>query len=160
MSLLIRPPTPRDFAQMSELLCRDAVLRDDLGLAPAEMPTPQGCKSHLRDWCRTRQATIYVIVREGMVVGTISLSHVSQDGKSARIGYWVGSAHRRKGYCKEAFRQVLEIARAGGIDQVQARIDQTNTASRRIWEALGARPCPAGETKLDYVLGTASPAIP
>lgn len=149
----IREPSEADCARLSELLCRDDVLRADLGTRLDQRPTAALFRAHLREWCARTHSTTYAIVVGETAVGTISLSHVSDDGRSARVGYWVGSAHRRRGHCRAAFAAVVDIAREKGIAEVRARIEEANVASRRVWEGAGASWSAGDGGKLEYVLG-------
>ena len=66
--------------------------------------------------------------------GMISLSHIDEKLRTARIGYWVGSRFRNKGICSEAFRMILEIARDKGIVEFRSDIDKDNVYSLKVWE--------------------------
>ena len=150
--LTIREPLQKDAEQLAAMLCEDEGLRRDLGMAEGDRPTAEGFLRHLGEWCRQRRATTFAIVVQDAAIGMISLSHRSPDGLSARIGYWVGSDHRRLGYCTRAFAAVLARAASEGIVSVSATIEIDNIASRRLWERQGAVATPASPTRLRYEL--------
>ena len=106
-SISIRELTQEDSRQLASLLCEDCILRRDLGMAREDRPTGEAFDRHIRDWCRSRNAFTYAIVLgNGTVAGTISLSHIDRENHSARIGYWIGSSYRNRGYGTKAFEQV------------------------------------------------------
>jgi len=136
--LTIREPNKRDAEQLAAMLCEDSILRSDLGILSADRPTGTDFMRKLNEWSQPRRATTFAILVHNTAIGTISLSHRSQDGLVASIGYWVGSNYRRHGYCKRAFAAVCARAESEGIISVSATIAFDNTASRRIWEQQGA----------------------
>jgi RimJ/RimL family protein N-acetyltransferase len=148
----IREPTPSDAEQLATMLCVDAVLRRDLGIPADDRPTAEDVLQKLADWCPTRRATTYAILADEAAVGTISISHRSPDGQSAQIGYWVGSGHRRLGYCTRAFAAVLAQAASEGIVSVSATIPAENTPSRRVWERHGGIGVAISADQLRYEL--------
>ena len=83
----IREPQPRDAEDLAALLSNDERLRRDLGMKADDRPTAESVLRTLEEWCGEHRATTFVIVMGGAAVGTISLSHRSEDGRTARIGY-------------------------------------------------------------------------
>ncbi|MFC1525833.1 GNAT family N-acetyltransferase [Candidatus Latescibacterota bacterium] len=156
--ICIKQPGQREAGQLAFMLCRDHALRRDLGIAADVRPTAEGFLEHLAVWCESRRATTYAILADDVAVGTISLSHRRLDGLSARIGYWVGSDHRRRGYATEAFAAVLARAASEGIRTVSATIDTGNIASRRLWERLGAAATEVSAQRVRYEL-SAGPGL-
>jgi len=105
-------------------------------MARENRPTGEEFDLGIHDWCRSRNAYTYaVVIGDGTVAGTISLSHIDHESHSARIGYWIGSSYRGKGYGTKAFELVVAEALSRGIERVRASIEQENLPSRRIWEA-------------------------
>jgi [ribosomal protein S5]-alanine N-acetyltransferase len=134
-SISIRELTQEDSRQLASLLCEDRVLRRDLGMAREDRPTGEAFDRHIRDWCRSRNAFTYaIILGDGTAIGTISLSHINRENHSARIGYWIGSSYRNRGYGTKAFERVMAEALSQGMTRVRASIERDNLPSRRIWE--------------------------
>jgi RimJ/RimL family protein N-acetyltransferase len=61
-------------------------------------------------------------------------------GGGVELGYWIARAHWGKGYALEAGRQLIEIARALGLNRIEAGHFIDNPASGRVLEKLGFRP--------------------
>jgi len=158
--ITLEEPGSREAAQLAAMLCEDDVLRGDLGMGPDRKPTADSFLEHLAEWCASRRATTYAILADDVAVGTISISHRSPDGRSARVGYWMGSRHRRQGHCTRAFEAVLARAAAEGIRCVSATIAADNLPSRRLWERQGGVPSEVSEGRLRYELPVGSPAAP
>jgi RimJ/RimL family protein N-acetyltransferase len=59
-----------------------------------------------------------------------------RDGRLARCGWWVASAHRGRGVATAAVTQLAARARELGLEPV-AEVDPANEASRRIAERAG-----------------------
>jgi RimJ/RimL family protein N-acetyltransferase len=155
--IAIREPTQSDAAQLAAMLCVDTVLRRDLGIPAGDRPTAEDFLRKLADWCPPRRATTYAIVADDDAVGTISLSHRSPDGLSARIGYWIGSGRRRLGHCTRAFAAVLAQAASEGIVSVSATIAVGDIPSRRVWERHGAVATAVSAGRLKYELTIGAP---
>jgi len=139
--LLIRKATVDDAVDLSELLNEDAILRHDLNMGTA----PIDYFEQLTEWCRDPNAETNVIVADGKAVGIISLSHIDPAASTAQVGYWIGSRHRRQGYCTRAFALLMEQARRQGITKIRATINAENVAARRIWEHAGAGAFPTAD---------------
>lgn len=141
-SIVIREPLSRDAEQLAAMLNEDNGLRADLGIVDSRDETPQHFLEYVRDWCHKNHAVTYIIVHGAIAVGTISLSHQTPDGKKAKIGYWIGTEYRRKGYCGLAFDAVIKQAINQNIQIVSATIAKTNIPSRRVWEKRGGKAIP------------------
>jgi len=137
-SLLIRKATVEDAVHLSQLLSEDAILRHDLNIGEQPDPAPIDYFEQLAEWCRDPNAETRVIVADGMAVGAISLSNIDTINATAQVGYWIGSRHRRRGYCMRAFELMVEQARRQGITRIRASIDADNIAARRVLEHAGA----------------------
>ncbi|MDD5599818.1 MAG: GNAT family N-acetyltransferase, partial [Victivallaceae bacterium] len=108
--IVIREPLFHDAEQLATMLNDDNGLRADLGMVGDTNETAQHFLEYVRDWCQKNHAVTYVIVHGDVAIGTISLSRRNPDGESAGIGYWIGTKHRRKGYCGLAFDAVIKQA--------------------------------------------------
>ena len=147
-SLLIRKATVEDAVNLSQLLNEDAILRHDLNVGEHSNPAPIDYFEQLTEWYRDPDAETCVIVADGKAVGAISLSHIDPATSIAHVGYWVGSRHRRRGYCTRAFELVMEQARRQGITRIRATIDADNIAARRVWEHAGAGVFPTSDGRI------------
>jgi [ribosomal protein S5]-alanine N-acetyltransferase len=156
-SLTVREPTLSDAADLAALLCTDTGLREELGFAPDDRPSAAEILQHFQEWSLPRRATVHAIVVDDAAIGTITLGHRSPDGLTARIGYWIGTKHRRKGYCSRAFDAVVQLAAAEGIRSVSSSIETENIASRKIWERAGATGTPVSPGRLRYDLAVRPP---
>ncbi|MCL2397123.1 MAG: GNAT family N-acetyltransferase [Defluviitaleaceae bacterium] len=58
---------------------------------------------------------------------------------AGQIGYDVDEAHRGKGYALWACRLIAPVARAHGMAKLLITTEESNTASKRVCEKLGAR---------------------
>lgn len=123
------------------MLDNDSVLRIELGFSDVNVPSAADFFQKTKEWCRKCNAITYSILLDShTVIGTISLSHIDTDQKTARIGYWIGSSFRRYGHCSKAFGLVLDEAEYRGLQKVNATIVNHNAASKKIWETYGGYP--------------------
>jgi len=152
--IIIKEAGEREAEQLAIMLWKDNVLRNDLGVHLADRPTGEDFLRKLKEWCRQRRATAFAILVHDTAIGTISLSHRSMDGVSARVGYWIGSDYRRQGYCTQAFAAVCAAAESEGVMSVSATIASGNIASCRIWERQGAIASEISPQRLRYELKT------
>lgn len=78
---------------------------------------------------------------DGAIVGSFSINEIVRGSfQSAFLGYWVGSAHRRKGYMTEGFGLLLDHAfGAVALHRVEANIRPENAASLALVRRLGFR---------------------
>ncbi len=76
---------------------------------------------------------------DGALVGCIGLA-ITQEHRSAELGYWVGVPWWNRGYCTEAGRALLGLA-FGELElhRVEARHFTRNEASGRVMQKLGMR---------------------
>jgi RimJ/RimL family protein N-acetyltransferase len=153
MKVIIRKPNQTDATQLATILCQDNTLRSDLGIAEDNRPTAEAFLKKLTEWCRKNNSETYaIIINDDDAIGTISLSHIDTEKRKARMGYWIGSIYRKKGYCSQAVTKILELARVKKIDSISAKIADDNPASFRIWKKLGAEPIPSEKGKTEYKL--------
>jgi len=122
---------------LAEMLNEDVQLRTDLGIHGEYRNTAEGFLRDIGDWCRSRRAVCFAILADGTTVGMISLSRIDPMVGTGRIGYWMGSNYRRRGYCTNAFGLVLQEAFRRGVRTVSAWIEKDNVPSERLWVAAG-----------------------
>ena len=74
------------------------------------------------------------------LVGDVAV-RLSDDGRTARIGYTIAPAHQRRGFGVEAVGAVVArlFEAAAGLHRVQASLDARNVASARLLQRLGFR---------------------
>jgi RimJ/RimL family protein N-acetyltransferase len=77
---------------------------------------------------------------EGELIGDVAV-RLSDDGRTARIGYTITRANQRRGFGGEAAGAVVArlFETAVGLHRVQASLDARNVASARLLERLGFR---------------------
>ena len=76
----------------------------------------------------------------GELVGDVMLIWVSDEHRTAEIGYVVNPAHAGHGYATEAARALLAMAFDSlGLRRVVARVDARNPASAAVLRHLGMR---------------------
>lgn len=78
---------------------------------------------------------------DGAILGAFSVSNIVRGvAQSATLGVWVGAAHARRGYMREACRLVLAHAFGPlGLHRVEAGFLPRNRASRALAEGAGFR---------------------
>ena len=83
----------------------------------------------------------FIICKGSETVGDIDLRIGYPDSLyyGGQIGYNVDEKHRGNGYAGRACRLVAPVAKAHGMVKLFITNDQTNTASMRVCEKLGAR---------------------
>jgi len=125
--------------QLVNLLHQDQVLREELGFSDVNRITTNSIYTDIQTWQNEKSATCFGIFRNNDITGLISLSHQNKDERTARIGYWIGTAYRRKRIASEAFSEVLSKAHEMGITTLSAKIDKTNHASISIWDKYNVK---------------------
>ena len=140
--LLLRPFQPGDAADVRRLAGDWEVAR----LLP-NVPYPYG-KDAAVDWIsHTRrgvaagsEVTLAVTWRDGGgLIGAVGLT-LSQHGRSAELGYWIGREYWRQGFATEAAAAILRYGfEALGLTRVSAMTLAHNKASVRVLEKLGMR---------------------
>lgn len=79
---------------------------------------------------------------DGTLVGAVSVRFALNDFLARRgghIGYGVIPEHRGKGYATAMLTQAVDIAKAGGVDDVLLTVADDNPASIRVIERCGGR---------------------
>lgn len=132
---MIRLSEPEDATELARLLTAD---REETAAFWPELPdrffTPQGQLERIAD-----REHLYAILDEGVLAGTIALSNLARGAfQSANVGYWVSSAHRRRGLATRSVREVAELAFGElGLHRLEAATLVDNLASRRVLEKSG-----------------------
>jgi len=73
------------------------------------------------------------------LLGAITLDNIRRGpAQSATLGYWIGAAHARQGYMREAIEAVVHFAfRGQDLSRVEAACLPENVASRGVLEKAG-----------------------
>lgn len=127
-------------AQLAKILNADRELPPEFRLPP-DVPklTSEGVVSFVDSWCRKRNAMFFFIILDGDVVaGTISLSHIDREARTAKTGYFLATRFQSIGIGTQAFSLMLDIAGSHGLQQISGSVPKTNIASRKLWESCGA----------------------
>ena len=126
---------PSQLMDLVNLLNFDDRLRDDLGFKDDDSPmTVFDYQAFTEAWIERTRSQHFAIVNEGdIAMGQISLSHIDKDKGEARCGYWLGTKYRNRGYTKEAFEQIVGLARQMELKYLVASISPRNDASLAIW---------------------------
>ena len=76
---------------------------------------------------------------DGALIGGITLDNIRRGpAQAGTLGYWVGAAHARKGYMREAITALTHYAFATlDLSRVEAACLPENAASRGVLEATG-----------------------
>lgn len=79
-----------------------------------------------------------VFAAENRVIGEVLLKRESDEHRIGELGYVVARSHQGLGLASEAVQTMLQLAFGEfGLEQVVAKIDEPNTASRRMITRLG-----------------------
>ena len=81
------------------------------------------------DWVITD--TFFAVDESDKIVGIIDLRHTLNDFLKdfGNCGYSVRPSERRKGYATEMLRQILEIAKESGMDELHLSVERDNEPS-------------------------------
>lgn len=151
-------PAPPQALRHAEDLAKILNEDEELGLAlgrtqhvPKE--TAQTILAHAQKWCGKHDAIFFAIVHDQQAaIGTISLSHMDMQSRTASTGYWIGTRFQGRGYGGAAFRNLVAFARTLGVRLLSGQIGAANHASRRIWERNGAEIVRDGATLMATLL--------
>jgi RimJ/RimL family protein N-acetyltransferase len=82
----------------------------------------------------------FAAVRDGSVIGDLSLTLTSAEHRQGEIGFLVHPDHQGRGYATEAAGALLGLAFGTfALHRVVGRLEARNTASARVLEKLGMR---------------------
>ncbi|OAS16577.1 GNAT family N-acetyltransferase [Methylobacterium platani] len=74
----------------------------------------------------------------GELLGWIMLHRTCDDPRTGTLGYWLGEAHHRRGYLREAAAALLPVAAARlDLDRIEASAQPENAGSFAVMRACG-----------------------
>ncbi len=77
--------------------------------------------------------------------GFVGVIGIRKTDGAPRIGYWVGPPFWNTGYASEAAKAMIDAAKAGGVEAVEARIVASNEASGHVLINAGFTETGTGE---------------
>jgi RimJ/RimL family protein N-acetyltransferase len=153
--MAIRPPTPllsdgvvtlRTWGKKGDVeaivaACNDPAIAEFLDLIPSPY-TEEDAREYIAQsregWTDGTQTNFAIMDESGDPVGSMGVRWLEPEQGVAEVGYWVAPAARGKGLCTRALRLVARWAlREHGVERLQLRADEQNTASRRCAEKAG-----------------------
>ena len=87
-----------------------------------------------------RSVPLFIVNRDDdSLLGGITLDNIRRGpAQSASVGYWIGAAHARQGYMREALSALVTHAfREMGLSRIEAATLPENAPSRRLLESCG-----------------------
>lgn len=123
--------------ELATILSTDEKLHKELS-PKSEMITISGTEymQGCQNWETKKVGKCFAIVQDNKAVGSISFAH--KDENTASVGYWIKSDMWGKGFCTQAFRQILLIVKDAGYTKVVGSIVKSNIASKKVWEKQNA----------------------
>lgn len=79
----------------------------------------------------------YGIYVDNEYIGNIGIFSINTKKRSAEIGYWLSVKFIRKGYATEAVRTLEKEFFAKGLNRIQIKCDERNTASAGVAKKCG-----------------------
>ena len=140
-TVLLRPWTDADVPAVAEA-CRDPEITrwiDDIP-APYTRADARAYVAACRRGWKDGSLWAFAVVdtSSGKVVGSCGIGWQDDPHGVAEIGYWVRPGHRGRGIATRAVRLASEWAfEEGGVQRLQLRADELNTASQRVAERAG-----------------------
>jgi RimJ/RimL family protein N-acetyltransferase len=140
-TVLLRPWTDADVPAVAEA-CRDPEITrwiDDIP-APYTRADARAYVAACRRGWKDGSLWAFAVVdtSSGKVVGSCGIGWQDDPHGVAEIGYWVRPGHRGRGVATRAVRLASEWAfEEGGVQRLQLRADELNTASQRVAERAG-----------------------
>jgi len=93
---------------------------------------------YIKEWEKKTISACYTILNDDIPIGTISISFIDLENKSAKCGYWIESASWGKVYATKAFALAVNEAKNMGLKLLTCSILKTNKASIALWKRQGA----------------------
>lgn len=133
--LFLRPIFPEDWRDIYRGIAHFGVVSM---LVRAPWPyTEADAKAYCRRPVATGSMKFSVTLPEITCAPVIGQIGIEPDEDGLELGYWIGPDWQRQGYACEAVRGVLSMARALGIESVNAGHFLENAASGKVLKANG-----------------------
>jgi [ribosomal protein S5]-alanine N-acetyltransferase len=141
--LILRPYSPADAKDLQALI-GDRDVADTLATVPypyldgmAEAWITQQSKEYEAGKSVTFAITDKL---QRLLMGTVSLSAISNEHQKAVIGYWIGKSYWHQGYCTEAAGAVLRYGfEVLGTNRIYATHMTRNLRSGRVMQKIGMK---------------------
>ena len=134
--LLLRPGWAEDAPALAKAIADEAIVRN---LANAPWPYGLDEAKAFLDKPHDPVLPTFLLMKlsDGApeLVGAVGFAR--KPNGAVELGYWIARAHWGQGYATEAGRQLIDIARAIGVCQLEAGHFVDNPASGRVLEKLG-----------------------
>lgn len=139
--LILRPHTIWDADDMQKL-----INDEDIASTTFNLPYPYGLEDAIEwltkredDYIETGSPQFAITCKDGQFIGGIGL-RINQQHEHGEIGYWIGKAYWRKGYCTEAACAVVKYGfEVMKLNRIQATHMTRNPASGRVMQKVGMR---------------------
>jgi ribosomal-protein-alanine N-acetyltransferase len=137
--LLLRAPRPDDEREFVALV--KSSQRFLSGWVSPPDNTPRFASYLRRSQGTTFEALLLVRREDHALLGAVNLSQIFHGGfQNAYLDYWIGAPYARQGYMHEGLGLALDHAfKTLRLHRLEANIQPTNTASKRLVESLGFR---------------------
>ncbi|NSX56046.1 GNAT family N-acetyltransferase [Parasulfitobacter algicola] len=141
----LRPPTHADFRYWSSLRSQSETFLKQWEPTWADDHLTRKAFTNRVYWANRSISNgsavpLFLIRREdGTLIGAITLDNIRRGPSQAgTLGYWIGAAHARKGYMREAIQAVVHYAfQQLDLSRVEAACLPENVASRGVLEKSG-----------------------
>jgi RimJ/RimL family protein N-acetyltransferase len=97
--------------------------------------------SNHRDWFEAGEQAVFAITlrTDATLIGAMGL-RITKEDHLAELGYWIGPAYWRQGYCTEAAQAILDFGfTTFGLNRIIAHHFKRNPASGRVMQKLNMR---------------------
>lgn len=94
----------------------------------------------------------WAITRKGedIPIGVLDVVGISEDGKTAEVGYVLSHAYWNQGIMSECLKAVIDVLFQAGFTEVSANHHIENPASGRVMEKCGMEFCGYAETQAKF----------
>lgn len=134
--LLLRPGWAEDAPALAAAIAKEAIVRN---LATAPWPyalrDAEAFLASPRDPVLPSFLVFERTVGAPLLVGSCGLGR--RPSGAIELGYWIAREHWNRGFATEAGFALIDIAKALGIDRLEASYFTDNPASGRVLEKLG-----------------------
>jgi ribosomal-protein-alanine N-acetyltransferase len=114
-------------------------------LATMPHPYPDGAAQewiagHAKDFETGKNLPLAICLKDGTLIGDISLMGFRTPHSRAEIGYWLGKDYWGQGYCTEALRAVIKLGfEQLGLNRIFGQHWSRNVASGKVMHKAGLK---------------------